>query len=430
MERFSRNLPSLEDRKGFVASMKRIIRAGSFYARKPARVLKALRQHYSDETADQTARPESLLPPSQAPYRRTLQHIAAYSHKNAGDHILPVALRDLFDMVGDRSRWLLRHAHPPLRPADLAKFNSCQGLVIGGGGLFLRDTNPNPNSGWQWNCSIADLRAITAPIVLFAVGYNRFRGQPDFDPVFREHLAVLTEKAVYLGLRNSGSIRAIRGYLPTQLRDKVRYQPCMTTLLSRLYPEWLQRHDRKEKPVLAINTAFDRADLRFGKREVEILSNLARSVAELKKDVTIQLVLHTDDDSQIMPFLRSEEIPFEKVDLRIVRPKAIAQYYANVDIVIGMRGHAQMIPFGCGTPMISLISHDKLRWFLDDIGRPEWGMEIDDPDIVTRLPQMTRDFLARSEEIKRDIHTIQDRLWNISAENVRIAIATFDAHNS
>jgi hypothetical protein len=39
-----------------------------------------------------------------------------------------------------------------------------------------------------------------------------------------------------------------------------------------------------------------------------------------------------------------------------------------------MRGHAGMIPFGCGTPIISLVSHPKMAYFLADIERPEWGV--------------------------------------------------------
>ena len=55
---------------------------------------------------------------------------------------------------------------------------------------------------------------------------------------------------------------------------------------------------------------------------------------------------------------------------------AIAGFYAGVDLAVGVRGHAQMIPFGLGVPIISLIAHDKLAWFLEDIGHADWGVDI------------------------------------------------------
>ena len=35
-----------------------------------------------------------------------------------------------------------------------------------------------------------------------------------------------------------------------------------------------------------------------------------------------------------------------------------------------------MIPFGVHCATLSLISHDKVKGFVDDIGHPEWGVEL------------------------------------------------------
>ena len=42
-----------------------------------------------------------------------------------------------------------------------------------------------------------------------------------------------------------------------------------------------------------------------------------------------------------------------------------------MDLVLGMRGHANIIPFGQEVPFIALGSHDKNRFFLEQIGNPE-----------------------------------------------------------
>ncbi len=127
-----------------------------------------------------------------------------------------------------------------------------------------------------------------------------------------------------------------------------------------------------------------------------------------------------------MPFLRTEGVEFERIDLRRSTPFGIARYYCGVDVVMGMRGHSQMIPFGCRTPMLSLVSHDKLRWFLDDLQRPEWGVEIQDPDLQDVVVRRTRDLLTRNAEIRADIARLQDRLWEVSLHNVRDALAVID----
>ena len=66
---------------------------------------------------------------------------------------------------------------------------------------------------------------------------------------------------------------------------------------------------------------------------------------------------------------------------------AVFDYYRGVTVAASMRGHGVMIPFGlqCGT--ISLLSHDKVRAFLNDIGQPEWGVELQ----FTRRQGLTQD---------------------------------------
>ena len=36
--------------------------------------------------------------------------------------------------------------------------------------------------------------------------------------------------------------------------------------------------------------------------------------------------------------------------------------------MIGMRGHANIIPFGQNTPCIGIGEHNKVRWFLEEVG--------------------------------------------------------------
>lgn len=354
-----------------------------------------------------------------------LTHIASYTRRgsNAGDILLPLVLRDLFDQQRGRSDWLAQHAHWDVRERDIKRFNKTSGVIIGGGGLFLSDTNQNSASGWQWPCSTELLNKIRVPRVVFAVGYNRFRGQGEFDDVFRKNLQALAEKSVYLGLRNNGSIRAIREYLPDDLRDKVRFQPCMTTLLSRMYSH-LFESGINANPFIALNCAFDRSELRFGVGREKTLTEIADAMSRLSRSIDIKYYSHFDADLGMVPYLERANVPFDLVDLSGFGPRQIVEAYRQPALTIGMRGHAQMIPFGCQTPILSLVSHDKLQWFLEDIGKVEWGVDIGEEDLGQRIVAKVERCLNDSRRYA-ELKGAQDKLWDISVNNVADAWQAF-----
>ena len=131
-----------------------------------------------------------------------LIHYSAFSYGNAGDVILPIVLRDLFNLRLSIKSWKSIHVKENVDDNLVVKTNKSNAMVIGGGGLFLKDSHPNDVSGWQWNCSLDSLCKINVPIIMFAVGYNRFRGQEEFNPIFSEHLNNFVAKASFIGIRN------------------------------------------------------------------------------------------------------------------------------------------------------------------------------------------------------------------------------------
>ena len=361
---------------------------------------------------------ECLLPrpPEGGP---RLAHVANYNKSNAGDMLLTSTLRDLvMDRCGP-ARWSGLHAHRVVTSETVAHVNRCSGLIVGGGGLFLRDTNPNALSGWQWSCGLEELAKIRVPLVLFAVGYNRFRGQPDFEPIFRDHLAATTDKALFVGLRNSGSIRAVKGYLPAELHEKIRFQPCMTTLMSRFYPQWMPTSE-PETPIVSLNCAFDRAELRYGDRRDSILEAIAEAMWRIGRRARVKYYAHNVDDEEILPTLERRGVPFELVRLYNTTPAKMLEAYSVPSLAIGMRGHAQMIPFGFRRPILSLISHDKLRYFLEDIQAEDWGVEVDEPDLADRLSRSALDILDNRDEVQSRIARAQDELWDVTVENLNL----------
>jgi Polysaccharide pyruvyl transferase len=372
--------------------------------------------------------PITLLDPPQTASTPRLVHIAQF-HPNAGDAFLPVALRDLFCEQLGPMHWRGRHVAKVVDDRSMSQLNEADGIVIGGGGLFLSDTNPNSLSGWQWSCSVEALDRLTTPIALFAVGYNRFRGQPEFSPVFTDHLTLLADRATFLGMRNTGSVEATRGYLPTDLHPKVRLQPCMTTLASRIYPNLMSAPSRAPKPFIALNCAFDRSELRFGDDEDRILDDIVGAMQEVSSDVAVKYFSHHPEDEKPLPLLTERGIDVELVRLHDVPGEEILRNYSEALVVIGMRGHAQLIPYGCGRPIVSLVSHDKMFFFLDDIDARAWGVEIKSPDLRERLVAAVRAHLDDLPAAEATVARGQERLWEITNHNLTELGAAWELPN-
>lgn len=345
--------------------------------------------------------------------KNKLAHVSAFNLKNAGDTVLPIVLRDLLDTFIGTSQWENLHVYQEVNKKIVRSLNKNQAIIIGGGGLFIKDTNPNNSSGWQWPCSLDHLRQIQQPIIIFAVGYNRFRGQEEFDPIFTEHLNLLINKAQFVGIRNTGSIQKLKSYLKTdEQKRKLVFQPCMTTLIAKIYPNLCQYNIKED--FIAINCAFDRKDLRLGSDE--ILKSIAKVVSELSTRTKIKYYSHLRSDLSILPYFDKLNINYELIEFS--DPKQAVIEYAKPKLVIGMRGHAQMIPFGCNTPILSIVSHDKLQWFLDDIKHPDWGVDVLDNDFESKLLKNANRLYDDYEAVIEDIVNAQDKLWEVTQGNL------------
>jgi len=347
-----------------------------------------------------------------------LAHVAFYMDRqgNAGDKLLPESVRLAFDPDTGGRRWHSVHAHRLFDEAALERVNARRGMVIGGGGLFIPDTMPNGNSAWQWNVPDELLNRIDVPIAVYAVGFNAFDGQSYRAERFRSSLRLLVERSSFFGLRNHGSIAKVRSMLPEHLHDKVRFQPCPTTVTRQLVANWQDPASRED--TILINAAYDRAGLRFGHDYGYFLAQMAKAVKDLGKLAEVKCVAHSLDDEKLAFDLRREHgVSMPVIPMYDFENDEIRDLYARTKLVIGMRGHAGMIPFGCGTPIISLISHPKMTYFLRDIDRPEWGVSVHDRHLADRLVERSRDLLADHAKTVADVHGRQQELWKVTEAN-------------
>lgn len=355
-----------------------------------------------------------------------LAHVALFAegNENAGDKVLPEAVRMCFGPDTGPRRWYPQPVHRLVDEAALEQLNARRGVIVGGGGLFLPDTSPNGNSHWQWNVPDDLLARVTAPLAVFAVGYNVFDGQLYRRGRFAESLRVLVERSAFFGLRNHGSIDRVRELLPAGLRDRVRYQPCPTTVARHLDPGLLAPPERSD--TVLVNCAYDRAGLRFGHDYGHFLAQMATALRGLRERADVRYAAHMPADEKFVHDLRREHglaLPVEQ--LYDLSNDGIRDLYRRSRLVIGMRGHAGMIPFGCGTPILSLVSHPKLAYFLSDIGRREWGLSVHDRELGPRLAERASAILDDHAAAVADVHTAQEFLWKTTRSNIEELRNTF-----
>ncbi len=284
----------------------------------------------------------------------------------------------------------------------------------------MADSVSESASGWQWNIAREDLEKLHKPLILFAVGFNQFRNGEEFQPIFDDHLKLTVSKADFIGMRNSGSIARLKERLPAELHTKVQFQPCMTTVLNRYFPDAVAVSSVAENDkTIVLNLAFDRREQRFGIDEQSILENIKKALLRLVElGWKIKAAVHAWDDDSMVEFLHRNKIPAEICRLNLLSGPEIVQFYSKAPLTIGMRGHSQMIPFGCGKSIFSLISHDKMRFFLDDIGEPNWGAEISDPDLTDKIVTFVEQFPKNRLNYEKKIGLKQNEFWSITQSNM------------
>jgi len=244
-------------------------------------------------------------------------------------------------------------------------------LFVGGGGLFLSDTFPNTASGWQWGIPHELLLKIKIPIVVYAIGYNKFRGQDDFSEIFNKSVSTLVEKSLFFSMRNTGSCNAIKKHIPEKLHSKISLNFCPTIIFEKKFKNNFSRNSS-----VGFLLGGDRLNLRHKDLE-NYVKNMQEFLLFLKQMDVKTILINHQNDNWISKFLEFDEYK----DLYKKPVDEIYDFYFSIDTVVSDRGHGQMIPFACGCKIISPISHDKLSWFLDNLELPELKIDENDPNL-------------------------------------------------
>ncbi len=350
-----------------------------------------------------------------------VSHYGAW-HGNAGDVLIVYAQHALIDAQLGKQAWIDENHKKKVEAADVARINDqAKVIMVGGGGLLLPDRHraiPNTDSDWLWNISLENLANYTTPMLGFGIGYNRMKGQDDFRPYFNKHITATVEKSVFFGMRNTSSLEKLADYLPPSVADRLTIQPCPTNVMSIVKPtQWSAYRDPSRKSVVfVLFMGFKKLGIVEDRAKIRRIAWQAKRMH--KEGWDIHVATHTIEELAALPAFREEGVVFKHRMLDMMSREDIVQYYRDKTLVIGMRGHGVMLPYGIGVPVMGIINHVKVRYFLEEVRLGDQTVDLDDPHLEDRVQEMVTAFDADRPAMYARIDAQKQRLWETTRANM------------
>jgi hypothetical protein len=257
-------------------------------------------------------------------------------------------------------------------------------LLVGGGGMVFHRPEDDSHSGWQFNIAPEDLDRVRVPLVVHGIGFNKFHyDNSGFKVQMDAHLRRTQERAELFSVRNTGTKEElVRRGLDG---DRIEVIPDSGMFAA---PSPIEIPGAAQGPLtIGLNWAGDRVDQRWPGASEETARAVARNLAEALAAVLaargggrvvwtphlVEIDRHCRDVFEAV--LGDAFIDAERALAHIYPPSLyqvpfLADIYRQCDLVIGMRGHANIVPFGVGARVIAIGSHAKNRFFLSEIGEP------------------------------------------------------------
>lgn len=308
-------------------------------------------------------------------------HIYASNAKfNAGDFFLgPATKQWLEKKLEVVISWEDMDVRDVYNSETVDYINSFDVLLIGGGGLLLPDTNPNKLSCWQWAISKNNLLKIKIPIYVVAIGYNLFYGQtmampnrtnteqdPTRLPIFMDHIGTLVSKAKYFSMRHIGDRKNLLFLLGNEYSNKIGFEFC--PVISYVRGKYGSEHKPGEYYTFEIKD--DRPSRRYMATSKEAFySTLLKYIALLKQSGEKVGFMSHSGNASFYHYCKSNGVDIEFLDNSVANEQEIINNFLKVKRLYCTAGHSQMIAEALGLDYFSLISHNKLKYFLDDIGK-------------------------------------------------------------
>ena len=323
-----------------------------------------------------------------------IAHIyAANAKSNSGDFMIGIATKMYFKEIILNSKDNIECIDLDCRNKNLFnndniyKLNQYDYIIVGSGGLILPDSSPNKISCWQWVISTENIKKITKPIYVISIGWNLFFNQnmnmtdrnsnvedKSRTPIFKENITTLIEKSQYFTLRHKMDVNNLINLVGNKYNKKVLYEMCPTVWYVKKY--WKPKINGVNKKFFAIEIKDDRQWRRYHKIGIkkfyEYLLNIVNTHIRNNENI---LYLSHDGSRSFYTYLKQHNVNIPYLDNSCANENKILENYSKIHTIYCSAGHSQMISYGLGIKIISLISQPKLKNFCDDIGNKN-GIDI------------------------------------------------------
>tara|TARA_Y200000002_G_scaffold380360_1_gene391663 strand:+ start:677 stop:1681 length:1005 start_codon:yes stop_codon:yes gene_type:complete len=313
-----------------------------------------------------------------------IAHIyASNAKKNSGDYMIGIAYKQYFKEIILKTNdvtftdYDCRNSQL-YNDANIEKINNYDYILVGGGGLILPDTNPNKISCWQWNISKTNIEKITKPIYVLSIGYNLFFNQTicmpnnnskedhNITPIFIDNITTLINKSVRFTLRHNDDVEKLIEIIGENYRNKISYEMCETVWYAEKYMK--PRMNLENKKYIGIEIKDDREWRRYykiGKSNFyKIMLDLVKKCINENKPI---LYLSHDGSDNFYKFLKKNNINIPLLMNNCANESLIIKNFSNIHTLYCTAGHSQMIAYGLGIKIISLVTHPKIKNFCHDI---------------------------------------------------------------
>jgi len=334
-------------------------------------------------------------------------HIGAWN-RNVGDWALAYQLHRLLNEQG-RPRdvtfkfYMVDSQRTYFHQALVDQMNEEADLIlVGGGGLIFFRPEDKSISGWSFNIEPEKVCALKKPLIVYAIGYNRFAyDETEFPPATAQHLRITQAKAALFSVRNNGTRRTLierYGLDPNKIDVVPDPGICLYDRPIEIRPK------RNAAPFIAVNWAADRPHQRYPKPSEEnakyFLISLKTALVQSVKDLGTQILFlpHLMQiDTDIFEYFASgfpkgsifslhHELPYIYAppgEMLYAHVPFFTNVFRQADVLIGMRLHNCVLGFGAGKPFITLGSHPKLGFFAEDTGLMKYKIPLVDPNEET-----------------------------------------------
>jgi len=333
--------------------------------------------------------------------------MCGYHFTNVADKYIAESVRKVFEKKFGQIKWIEYDIRKMCDKADIDGFNKYDAIVIGGGGFILPSSfYVKKETGWVIGIPTNLVEKIEIPIIGFGIGYNLFRGEEFNSPAFVDNFNTILDHSPFFSLRHKGDIRKVEEIIGR--KSDIRLEFC-SSLFGREYKE-------SHGNIISFQLAWDRIKSRFGSANNK--DRFTKDIIEVIKyfsntNSKLSIVSHTNSDKtgneDLVKKLIGNGISCELVNLIGADVDTLTDFYYGVKTTFTMRGHGQMIPMGLGCDVVSLISHDKVKYLLEDLDIVKTGVEVTNDNLVDNCLEAYKEscrvnFKSKLEKARRNIN--------------------------